>query len=523
MKKAVFISLFGGLAVSAVLVTAQNVKGELSADQFPGNDIGAQINAATASGRCPESKCKVAVPAGHYDFATPVALPSGVTLECNGKGNTTLNWTGAGGAALTTTGTKFVAIRGCSIFAASASPASIGIKIMKSSYIDIDADIEGFGTSILVTGTDTVSSGNVHITGTSRNYLTAGIQLDHAVDTYITNFDNYAVARNPSHAWGLIIDTGTSGVNISQMTNGYSGTIIRNSMPSATPHGKAPNYLFADTLINDACYSNCMQFDKSLDIGSGSRNAFYGYNYECVDCWISGSQIPGSVGLEIDGGFGIKFIGPRIRHNNYHGIRIAGGSDVTITDAHINANNVGRNPDGDGIRVEAGVSNWKVIGGYSSSLIDYDLGGNQDYGIRIMPGNSDQFSIISLDASRNHSGPIFNGATGAHQTIFDVRDVNQNDVTFRSILSLEKGGTITTDESEIRPGACQKQPSLPVSGVTPSSTVTWAFSGAVPPRWDAGINVFPVVSPNQVTVYLCNPKSTPVTPGSAKLNIRVIN
>ena len=204
--------------------------------------------------------------------------------------------------------------------------------------------------------------------------------------------------RNPSHAWAWIIDTGASGVNISQMTNGYSGTIIRNSMPTATPHGMAPNGLFADTLVNDACYSNCMQFDKSLDTGSGSRNAFYGYNYECVDCWISGSQVSGGVGREIDGGSGIKFIGPRIRRNNYHGIRLAGGSDVTITDAHINANNVGRNPDGDGIRVEAGVSNWKVIGGYSSTSIDYDLGGDQDYGIRIMPGNSDQFSIISLDA-----------------------------------------------------------------------------------------------------------------------------
>ena len=73
-------------------------------------------------------------------------------------------------------GDGVVAIRGCSILAASAYPATVGIKIMQSSYVDIDADVEGFGTSILVTGNDTAASGNVRITGTSRNYLTAGIR-----------------------------------------------------------------------------------------------------------------------------------------------------------------------------------------------------------------------------------------------------------------------------------------------------------------------------------------------------------
>lgn len=79
----------------------QNLEQVRYANQYPGADIGAQINAAYAS--CPANGCLIRIPAGNYLFSTPVVIGTAgkpVWIQGDGKG-TQLTYTAAAGAAFT--------------------------------------------------------------------------------------------------------------------------------------------------------------------------------------------------------------------------------------------------------------------------------------------------------------------------------------------------------------------------------------------------------------------------------------
>src|SRR5581483_12369931 len=71
-----------------------NCNGVLTATQFPGGDIGAQVNAAFAA--C-SNQCTVYIPAGKYRYTTTISM-SKPTQSLRGAGSalTVLNYTGPG-------------------------------------------------------------------------------------------------------------------------------------------------------------------------------------------------------------------------------------------------------------------------------------------------------------------------------------------------------------------------------------------------------------------------------------------
>lgn len=84
----------GGAGLSAAVVNTVRY-----ANQFPGADIGAQINAAYAS--CPDTGCTIRIPAGEYRFSTPVRIATiGKPAWIIGDGaGTILTWTASTGTA----------------------------------------------------------------------------------------------------------------------------------------------------------------------------------------------------------------------------------------------------------------------------------------------------------------------------------------------------------------------------------------------------------------------------------------
>lgn len=99
-------------------VWLKSLNGTLYADQFAGADIGEKINAAYAS--CPANGCRIRVPAGWYDYATPIVLNTSaksVVLECDGdvQPATVLHYYALTGTAVTLANGQGKMIRGCQI------------------------------------------------------------------------------------------------------------------------------------------------------------------------------------------------------------------------------------------------------------------------------------------------------------------------------------------------------------------------------------------------------------------------
>src|ERR1700722_19811352 len=91
--------LYCGLGVAGAQA-GSSANGDVNPRDFPGADMGAQINAAYSS--CTNGGCRIVVSPGQYEVSTPVVIATkgkNASIECAGT-NTTLTWT-------PTTGTMF--------------------------------------------------------------------------------------------------------------------------------------------------------------------------------------------------------------------------------------------------------------------------------------------------------------------------------------------------------------------------------------------------------------------------------
>jgi hypothetical protein len=84
-------------------------------------------------------------------------------------------------------------------------------------------------------------------------------------------------------------------------------------------------------------------------------------------------------------------------------------------------------------------------------------------------------------------------------------------------------GTVTTNGTAVAAGTCQAQPALTITGVTTASVPLWSIPTALPATWQTGIDVYPVVTANTVTLSLCNGTAGSITPAAQAVNVRVIN
>lgn len=91
-------------------LNAKTIEAVRYADQFPGADVGAQVNAAIAD--CPASGCTVVIPAGSYIFSTTITLNKTVSLRGAGVAATVLSYTGTSDALLVEAGGNYPYLNG---------------------------------------------------------------------------------------------------------------------------------------------------------------------------------------------------------------------------------------------------------------------------------------------------------------------------------------------------------------------------------------------------------------------------
>ena len=402
--------------------------------QFPGADIGAKINAAAVVSVCTViNGCTIKLPAGIFAFSTTINLPSYTALVGDGSdGTTELDWTPTSGTAISLVGATGDTLHGFLLRNNVASSTSTGIVVGANSQVTtIDSvgigsanDTQGFAVNLNVGGTDTTPTYNTVIRNLdSRAYNANGVKIHHAVGVYISIVKNYAILSNGilspstghtynpgspscnvSGAVGLLIDTGTSGVQADDIENGCAGTIYQNSMPTANAYGYPPQYIQITKLVNDESPANGMLFAASLDTPSGTNADFIGYDYVCVECWHSASAL---AGIDVQGGTNIIDTDSIIRLNTNEGVKLEGltqavcsglswggpcGGHTSFTHELMNAN--GGSSGYADVHVLAGVSNFIVSHNYLYGTGGGDNGAGTDEGIKIESGTSDHCTIL---------------------------------------------------------------------------------------------------------------------------------
>ena len=72
-------------------------------------------------------------------------------------------------------------------------------------------------------------------------------------------------------------------------------------------------------------------------------------------------------------------------------------------------------------------------------------------------------------------------------------------------------------------GTCQAQPDIAVMGAVTTDTSVTNIGAAIPAMCQTRIQYrAKVTASNTVTVYLCNPTTSEITPAPTKLNVRVV-
>jgi hypothetical protein len=259
----------------------------------------------------------------------------------------------------------------------------------------------------------------------SNSFLAAGFHLTHSVDIYFTNVQAWITNGNPTAGYALIIDTGVSGVQINAMSVIGGGVIIRHTLATSATFDMPPEYIFVNQMTVDTVTGMpCIELDSTLAVvDPGTR---LGKSYRFEQCWASFTQTTDMPGILIAGGENVSFIQTLVRLNKYHGIHVTGGNNIRLIESAVLGNNQQNAADGDGIRIAANLINFQIIGGVSGNDIAGETG-NQEYGIRIETGTSDEYIISNVDVSTgNDTGGIFDGGAGANKVVSNIIGTQDN-------------------------------------------------------------------------------------------------
>ena len=299
----------------------------LNAREFPGDDIGAQVNSAAAS--CARgSVCHIVIPpSGQLSLTTPIVMVNAETVECSRSGYVRTNSESASATQLNYTGTGIAVtmngrgdtLLGCGLRLGS----SAGGGVLMGGYSDHanQITVNGGGretTLVQISGRDTEDA---HLDDSRLvNFVGIGVQVDHANDTFLNHVTAYGSPHNDSSRI-LVIDSAAGGTNINDFLGGNAGLhglVVQNTLT-----GGAPTWIFANNFQADCSTGSGWLFDSTL--GSSMIGATF------LNSWSSGSGacgatvVPGVAGIEVAGGVNIHIGGgSKIRSNSGDGILVDG-------------------------------------------------------------------------------------------------------------------------------------------------------------------------------------------------------
>jgi len=371
-----------------------------------GADIGAKINSCIASlGGTGE----VFIPGGSYNFSTTASLNvNGVTVRGAGQGSTVLNYTGSGVAidmntgsvitrsglydlTVTTNNASATAIKAGGLYQTIQNVSTSGTSAKMIYITGISNPSKSFGTHII----------NVDLEG----YTAIGMMIDNSVDVYITDARAIAVNGNTT-AQDLVIDSGTSGIYVVNMTTGYGlhNLVVKNSAGGGTfGWNNSPQFLFFTHFIGDgAGGGDGYLFDSTL--ASNFTSAHF------VNSWAASA---GANGIHISGGGFISFDTGRILNCQTNGVLLdttAYLGDIEITNTKILSNNQSNASDAHGIYVKTSTNPLLITGNNIGNAML--AGGNQKYGVKLGAYDVSNLILSSNDLSDNATGPFLDNSTG---------------------------------------------------------------------------------------------------------------
>lgn len=176
--------------------------------------------------------------------------------------------------------------------------------------------------------------------------------------------------------------------------------------------GQGVKALFFSDLFIDTCVMDGLNI---LTNGGQVRDC----NFSNIWAASNGAST-GNAGILISPGAGlvkgITISTPRVVNNGGHGINIAGGTDIDLSNAQVFCNSTKTVNGFDGIRVSGGVTEFSIQGGRSG------LGGefvtnNQRYGISVEAGDSDNYTILGCDVRQNTTAGISDLGAGTNKHI----------------------------------------------------------------------------------------------------------
>lgn len=416
----------GGTRAATQVGIQTFVGGVMNAADQPGLDIGEQINACVA---VLTSGGTILIPNGTYQFTTPIVLGSSIVLQGQSKGGTVLDYTPTSGIAITASSLECPALKSFTLKSSTASGTTTGVKILNTNHANLtDMVVQDMATNLTITGSGGSHSFDTRVLNSQfLNCRTTGINIDHAVDTYLTNILNWGVTANPTTAWSIVIDTAASGVYMSGVSCEFAGVKIQNSMPSSAGSDEPPEFVFAHKLLSDTVTgTDAILFDSTLSVvDAGSRK---GKSYHFVDCWACFTQTSGKCGVNIAGGEDITLTDFRARVNQLHGIHISDNGSVGPNNIRIiNASLLGNNQQGDttgaGLYIDGAsrIIQVDVISGRAGNVAG-EGPTSQNYGIYLAAGASDQITILGMNVSTNTTAGISDNSTGANKNIMAVAD-----------------------------------------------------------------------------------------------------
>jgi len=313
----------------STISSGQNAGGVLNATEFPGGDIGEQVNAAAA--RCTRGgACHIVIPpSGRVELTTPIVMVNAEEVECSRSGyisdgqhapETQLEYAGSGTAV--TMGGRGDTLRGCGLRLGEAT--AIGVLMGGHSNHASQITVSGGGTGTTLVRVSGAASRrdteDAHLDDSRLvNFVGTGVEIDHANDTFLTQITAYGVSHNISSK-SLVIDSAAGGTNINDFVGGNSG--LHGLVVQNTLSGGAPTWIFANNFQADCSTGSGWLFDSTL--GSAMIGATF------LNSWSSGAGgcgpvTPGVVGIEIAGGVNIHIGGgSKIRSNSGDGVLVDG-------------------------------------------------------------------------------------------------------------------------------------------------------------------------------------------------------
>lgn len=389
---------------------------------------------------------RIRFPAGTYKISDDITITAPVILEGDGAKNTVIRQTGAAKNGILFDFPTLVqggGISGITIEAGAgfltsgftgSGSTGVGLRVQKSNgrFYARDFGVNNFDTGLSVLGCwypqfksfDILGCTTVGLLVAASGATIGGGWLfsDGKISNFGftgTNTASYGIQVTASGGgWFKAIDVTSFNKNISLK-------------PTAT---EAVLYVFFSDVLGDTAVTNNWEFDGTSNILSSITMS---------NCWGAYSTSGSGVVFKGANLNSIKWVGGSIRENGTHGAHLQGGVNVQLMGVEIASNSKATANTSVGVMVDAGVSEWSVIGCRIGNFASIFTGHAEN--IMIAAGASQNFRIIANDLRLSGSGKVqlANGSSTLNFIIKDNLPLQSTGVnaSSRTGLSAGSGGT----------------------------------------------------------------------------------